>query len=118
MTEPTEPEMLLLSEAARELGISRTHAYDLHQRGEFPVPVLKLGRCFRVSQTVLEEYKRTGQPIASVSSGTGDPAEELNRLRLVDRRLKRLIEGMKELLAEAEEPQAQEPGQGCAKGPA
>lgn len=34
--------------AGRALGMSRTTAYNLVQRGEFPVPVLKLGRQFRV----------------------------------------------------------------------
>lgn len=62
-----EPEMLKLDQAGKLLGISRWLAYDLHRRGEFPVPVLKLGRCLRVSRPVLEEYKRTGQPTARAS---------------------------------------------------
>ncbi len=63
-----DPEMLKLPQAAKLLGISRWLAYELHKRGEFPVPVLKLGRCLRVSRPVLEEYTRTGRPIASVAS--------------------------------------------------
>lgn len=62
-----EPEMLNLEQAAKSLKISRWLAYELHRRGEFPVPVLKLGRCLRVSRPVLDEYKRTGQPIGRAS---------------------------------------------------
>lgn len=34
--------------AARALGISRTTAYHLARRGEFPVPLLRLGVQYRV----------------------------------------------------------------------
>lgn len=34
--------------AARWLGIGRTTAYRLAEHGEFPVPVLRIGRCYRV----------------------------------------------------------------------
>ena len=37
-----------IPEAARLLGIGRTTAYELASRGEFPVPVLRVGRQFRV----------------------------------------------------------------------
>lgn len=63
-----EPEMLKLPEAGAELGISRWLAYELYNRGEFPVPVLKLGRCLRVSRAVLRRYIETGEPIKSGAS--------------------------------------------------
>lgn len=48
------PPSLGLEAAALVLGIGRTNAYALVQRGEFPVPVLRIGRRYRVStQAVL-----------------------------------------------------------------
>lgn len=62
-----EPDMLNLAEAAAELRISKWLAYDLYRRGEFPVPVIKLGRVLRVSRPVLAEFKRTGVPVKAAS---------------------------------------------------
>lgn len=42
------PATLTLPEAARLLGIGRTHAYTLAAHGEFPVPVMRLGHVLRV----------------------------------------------------------------------
>jgi hypothetical protein len=42
------PASLSLIEAAALLGIGRTHAYNLEAAGDFPVPVLHLGRAIRV----------------------------------------------------------------------
>ncbi|GAY09824.1 AlpA family transcriptional regulator [Pseudonocardia sp. N23] len=39
--------------AGRALGIGRSTAYDLAQRGEFPVPVLRVGRSYRVPTAAL-----------------------------------------------------------------
>lgn len=39
----------LFPEAASVYGLSRTAAYDLAQRGDFLVPVLRVGRLLRVS---------------------------------------------------------------------
>lgn len=48
------PPSLGLEAAALVLGIGRTNAYALVRRGEFPVPVLRIGRRYRVStQAVL-----------------------------------------------------------------
>ena len=42
------PPTLSVAEAARLLGISRSSGYTLAAQGHFPVPVLRLGRSFRV----------------------------------------------------------------------
>jgi len=42
-----------ISEAADLLGVSRSLAYELVQRGEFPVTVLTIGRRRRVSRQAL-----------------------------------------------------------------
>ena len=52
-----------LAQAAEILGIHRTTAWSLHKRGEFPVPVLKLGSTLRVVRAHLELYMSTGVPI-------------------------------------------------------
>ncbi len=49
-----------LSQAAQILGIHRSTAWDLHKRGSFPVPVLKIGSRLRVSKVLLEGFLRTG----------------------------------------------------------
>lgn len=41
-------------EAFRVLGISRTTGYTLIARGEFPVPIIRLGRRVVVSKRALE----------------------------------------------------------------
>lgn len=56
-TEPKlAPRTLTVPEAGQVLGISKSKAYQLAQRGEFPVRVLKLGRQRRVSISQLEAY--------------------------------------------------------------
>ncbi len=47
-------------EAADELGISSWQAYELIKRDEFPVPVLKLGRCLRISRAALDRLLDEG----------------------------------------------------------
>jgi hypothetical protein len=42
------PAVVDLVTAARALGIGRTRAFELTRRGEFPVPVLRVGRTYRV----------------------------------------------------------------------
>ena len=42
------PPTLDIVTAARWLGIGRTTAYRLAEHDEFPVPVLRIGRCYRV----------------------------------------------------------------------
>ena len=50
--------------AASILGIGRSTAYDLIRRDEFPVPVIKIGRCLRVPVAPLRNLmsgKTTGE---------------------------------------------------------
>lgn len=52
-----------IGQAALVLGIHRSTAWNLSQRGEFPVPVLRIGSSLRVVRTHLETYLATGIPI-------------------------------------------------------
>jgi predicted DNA-binding transcriptional regulator AlpA len=54
---------LSLAQAAEILGIHRTTAWSLHKRGDFPVPVLKIGSSLRVVRAHLELYMSTGVPV-------------------------------------------------------
>ncbi len=42
-----------LATAGRALGVGRTKAHDMVTAGEFPVPVLRLGRRYRVNRVDL-----------------------------------------------------------------
>jgi hypothetical protein len=42
------PVVIDLVTAGRALGIGRTRAFELAQRGDFPVPVLRVGATWRV----------------------------------------------------------------------
>lgn len=44
----TLPPVLSLEDAARLLGIGRSSAYNLAKHGAFPVPVLRIGKLYRV----------------------------------------------------------------------
>lgn len=46
--------------AAQILGIHRSTAWDLHKRGEFPIPVLRIGSRLRVTKASLEAFLQTG----------------------------------------------------------
>jgi len=50
-----------LSEAAQILGVHRSTAWDLHRRGEFPLPVLAVGKRLRVAKVHLESFLLTGE---------------------------------------------------------
>jgi Helix-turn-helix domain len=52
-----------LAEAAEILGIHRTTAWSLHKRGEFPVPVLRIGSNLRVVKAHLQLFIETGEPV-------------------------------------------------------
>lgn len=64
------PASLSLIEAAALLGIGRTHAYNLEAAGQFPVPVLHLGRVIRVPTAPLLQL--LGLPAPSLTT-TSDP---------------------------------------------
>lgn len=53
-----------LRDAAALLGISDDTAYRLHARGEFPVPVVAIGRQLFVSRRRLEQFV-DGEEVAS-----------------------------------------------------
>jgi excisionase family DNA binding protein len=65
----SEPLTLSLSEAAGLLGIGASTAYRLCSRGEFPVPVLRIGGTVRVSTKRLNEY--IDGDAESVTAGSG-----------------------------------------------
>jgi len=65
------PASLSLIEAAALLGIGRTHAYNLETAGEFPVPVLHLGRVIRVPTAPLLEL--LGLPTPAPEPGEAEP---------------------------------------------
>lgn len=50
------PALVSLAQAARALGTSTTTAYRLHRRGEFPVPVLRVGGRRRVATAALIHF--------------------------------------------------------------
>ena len=52
-----------LAETAEVLGIHRTTEWSLFKRGEFPVPVLKVGSNLRVVKAHLDQFMETGQPV-------------------------------------------------------
>jgi predicted DNA-binding transcriptional regulator AlpA len=47
------PAAVDLITAGRALGLARTTAYELARRGEFPVPLLRLGRQYRARRSDL-----------------------------------------------------------------
>ena len=51
---------LSLTEAATVLGVHRSTAWDLYKRGEFPLPVLKIGHRLRVAKIHLERFLLEG----------------------------------------------------------
>lgn len=58
---PVEPLTYSVAQAARLLGISRSHAYDLIARGEFPVTTRTLGRRRLIPRAALDRYL-AGEP--------------------------------------------------------
>ncbi|MDT0382410.1 helix-turn-helix domain-containing protein [Streptomyces sp. DSM 42041] len=54
--------------AGRALGISRTTAYDLAKRGEFPVPLLRLGVQYRARRVDLLELLGVEQPAPALTA--------------------------------------------------
>lgn len=67
------PPSLDLMAAAALLGIGRTCAYGLVRRGQWPTPVLRVGRCIRIPTAPLVELLRDphgGFPQTAAHSGT------------------------------------------------
>jgi len=63
------PLTLSLSEAAKVLGIGVSTAYRLCSRGEFPVPVLRIGGTVKVSTKRLKAYVDGDVEPITVESG-------------------------------------------------
>jgi excisionase family DNA binding protein len=55
---PDQQPLLDLLEAAQPLDMGRSTAYMLAQRGEFPVPILRIGRRYKVRTADLRRYLR------------------------------------------------------------
>lgn len=68
------PATLTLPEAARLLGIGRTHAYTLAAHGEFPVPVMRLGHAVRVPTAPLLILLGLPAPVPPPAPQHPDPA--------------------------------------------
>ena len=66
-----------LGEAAHVLGIHRSTAWSLNQRGEFPVPVSRIGSSLRVVTTHLETYLTTGVPVELTSHTPSTPSNSV-----------------------------------------
>jgi excisionase family DNA binding protein len=56
LIDPNACATISLAEAARVLGVHRSTAWELHKRGEFPVPVLQIGHRLRVTKRHLQRY--------------------------------------------------------------
>jgi excisionase family DNA binding protein len=67
------PATLTLPQAARLLGIGRTHAYALAAHGEFPVPVMRLGRVVRVPTAPLLTLLGLPAPSPTTTPDPGGP---------------------------------------------
>jgi len=59
--DPTNCATVSLVGAAQLLGIHRSTAWDLHRRGQFPVPVLRIGHGLRVAKVQLERFLSEGE---------------------------------------------------------
>jgi predicted DNA-binding transcriptional regulator AlpA len=69
-----------LAEAAKVIGVHRTTAWSIYKRGEFPVPVLKVGSSLRVVRSQLEAFLISGEPVKRVHDviGASDPNASLS----------------------------------------
>ena len=65
------PSTCSLTEAATVLGISRDLAYRLAAAGDFPCPVLRIGRRYRVPLKALDELVNGPTPSAEVIGPEG-----------------------------------------------
>ena len=51
----TLPTVVSIMTAARALGLSRTYAYELAKRGDFPCPIIRVGTTYRVPTAELRK---------------------------------------------------------------
>lgn len=60
-----DPAVIGIVEAGRLLGLGKTKTYELVAAGEFPVPVLTIGRRQKVSRRQLFAFIEGDQAVAS-----------------------------------------------------
>lgn len=69
------PVMVDLVTAGRAYGLGRTISYELMRRGEFPCPVHRLGRYYRVSKTdLMRELGVSPESAVAQAEVAEDPA--------------------------------------------
>ncbi|MEU8803199.1 helix-turn-helix domain-containing protein [Spirillospora sp. NPDC048819] len=51
----TLPTVVSIMTAARALGLSRTYAYELAKRGDFPCRIIRIGTTYRVPSAELRK---------------------------------------------------------------
>ncbi|TDE19722.1 DNA-binding protein [Actinomadura sp. 6K520] len=51
----TLPTVVNITTAARALGLSRTYAYELAKRGDFPCRIIRIGTTYRVPTAELRK---------------------------------------------------------------
>jgi predicted DNA-binding transcriptional regulator AlpA len=87
----TEDELLALPAqvdiptAGRAFGMSRIHSYELHKKGNFPVPVLKVGKRYRVPTAAILKalgVEKTVHTEHTQPSTCEDEATNSRRIRL------------------------------------
>ncbi|TDB86296.1 helix-turn-helix domain-containing protein [Actinomadura sp. 7K534] len=64
----TLPTVVSIMTAARALGLSRTYAYELAKRGDFPCRIIRIGTNYRVPTAELRK-----RPLTSASNLQGSP---------------------------------------------
>jgi len=70
--EKVVPATISLAEAALILGIHKSTAWALYQRGTFPVPALKVGTRIRVLKVHIHQFLETGKPV-TFTTATASP---------------------------------------------
>jgi predicted DNA-binding transcriptional regulator AlpA len=65
------PSVVDIVTAARALGLSRSHAYDLAKRDVFPCRVVRIGHLYRVPTADLLQLLSAGQPDTQERPGAG-----------------------------------------------
>ncbi|MFE4692933.1 helix-turn-helix domain-containing protein [Streptomyces sp. NPDC056749] len=59
------PVAVKFDDSNRALGLGRTTAYELARRGEYPLPLMRLGRNYRVRRSDILRFLGIEDPIAA-----------------------------------------------------
>ena len=62
-----------LDTAGRAFGLGRTKAHELARTGQFPCPVLRLGKRYRVTKAAILEALGVAAEMPLPASASGDP---------------------------------------------